>query len=121
MKKKILYADYNPGAEEYAEWFKAQGVEVSLATSSPQAYKLIQQQNFDAVIIDGGTNDYIQGKLLSVRIGEEFPNILRICYTGTVSKESLNEYMNYFDGVVSKIGEKRSLEIILKHIMEDQG
>ncbi len=113
---RILFVDDNLGANESVEYLQRRGYEVVFASSSKEGYEKIQQERFDVVVIDGGSNMAVRGKLLSLKIREEFPSVMRICYTGTVTTENLDRYMQFFDGVVSRLKGISELEKTLEVI-----
>lgn len=101
---KILWVDDNWHARATMELLQMEGYETVLARNSVDAYKKLISDKFDVMIVDGGTNTEIKdGKNLGEVVKEEFPKILRICFTGGSVRQHLDQYMTEFDAVISRM------------------
>ncbi|MDO8655802.1 MAG: response regulator [Nanoarchaeota archaeon] len=101
---KILLLEDSIAAGAYAELLRDEGHEVAVAMSAHQAYKKLRVSPFEIILIDGGANDIIKDeKSIACVVREEFPQILRICYTATTTRTYLDDYMEEYDAVVSKM------------------
>src|SRR3989338_3795264 len=101
---KILLLEDSIAAGAYAQLLRDEGYVVAVAMDARQAYKKLQASPFEIILIDGGANDIIKNeKSIAFIVKEEFPQILRICYTASTTRAYLEDYMKEFDAVVSKI------------------
>ena len=108
---------YELGGLNEAAGLRLVGHEVDLVSTANQAYKKLSEKKYQAMIIHGSDDMPVKdGRCLSKLVGDEFPETIRICYTGEVSQYYRDQFMKRFDAVASKLVGVRGLQAIIGKI-----
>ncbi len=115
---KILFL-YGSGGHNEVAGLRQSGHEVEFVSTAQWAYKKLSEEEYKVVIIHGSDDMPVKDKrTLSKVIRDEFPRTMRICYTGEVPQLYLDQFMERFDGVISKWGGWKGLQEIIETVQK---
>ncbi|MDO8655803.1 MAG: hypothetical protein Q7K45_01065 [Nanoarchaeota archaeon] len=111
---KLLFV-YELGGVKEVEYLRQAGHEVDLVSTVNWAYEKLSQEKYAAVIIHGTDDMPVKDERhLCEVIRDEFPDIIRICYTGQITQDYRDRFMQRFDVISSKLFGVKGIEMILQ-------
>ncbi len=110
---------YELGGHDEVAGLRQAGHEVNFISTARWAYEELSKKKYEAIIIHGSDDMPVKdGRCLSKMVGDEFPETIRICYTGEVSRHYMDQFMKEFDVVASKLSGVRGLQAIIKKMQK---
>ena len=110
---------YELGGYDEVDGLRLVGHEVDSVSTAEWAYEELLKKKYEAMIIHGSDNMPVKdGRCLSKLVGDEFPETIRICYTGEVSQHYMDQFMENFDAVASKLSGVCGLQEIIERIQK---
>ena len=110
---------YEFGGYDEVAGLRLVGHEVDSVSTAKWAYEKLLEKKYEAIIIHGSDDMPVKdGRCLSKLVQDEFPETIRICYTGEVSQYYRDQFMERFDTVASKLMGVRGLQAIIERIQK---
>ena len=110
---------YELGGTYEADSLRQAGHSVDLVSTAKWAYEELSKKKYQAIIIHGSNNMPVKDeRCLSKLVQDEFPETIRICYMGEVTQHYMDQFMERFDAVASKLLGVRDLQAIIEKIQK---